>query len=59
MCLQACLNGARAPDFHPALPLTPEAVARDAACVAAGAVSLHLHLRDAALRTAISRARRR
>ncbi len=46
--LQACLNGDRAPGRHPALPLTPEALARDAAaCVAAGAGSLHLHPRDA------------
>jgi uncharacterized protein (DUF849 family) len=48
MRIQACLNGARPADFHPTLPLTPEAVARDAAaCVAAGAVALHLHPRDA------------
>ncbi len=47
--LQACLNGARAPGEHPALPLTPEQLAADArACVEAGARSLHLHPRDAA-----------
>jgi uncharacterized protein (DUF849 family) len=46
--LQAALNGARAPDEHPALPLTPEQLAADArAVVAEGARSLHLHVRDA------------
>ena len=47
MIVQACLNGARDVDFHPALPLTVEAMARDgASCVAAGAAELHLHARD-------------
>lgn len=46
MILQACLNGDRAPGTHPALPVSPEALARDAAaCVAAGAQALHLHVR--------------
>ena len=46
--LQACLNGGRAGSFHPAVPLTPEALARDAAAVAAaGAQALHGHPRDA------------
>ena len=46
MIVQACLNGARATDYHPALPLTPEAIASDAeACVAAGANELHIHPR--------------
>ena len=46
--LQAALNGARRPDEHPALPLTPEQLAADArAVVAEGASSLHLHVRDA------------
>ncbi|WP_424137792.1 3-keto-5-aminohexanoate cleavage protein [Roseomonas chloroacetimidivorans] len=50
MRIQACLNGARPPDFHPALPLTPDELARDAAaCVAAGAIALHLHPRGAEL----------
>lgn len=45
--LQACLNGNRAPGAHPALPLSPEELARDAAAaVTAGARSLHLHPRD-------------
>ena len=46
MIIQACMNGRRDVDFHPALPLTVEAIARDgAACVAAGAAELHLHPR--------------
>ncbi len=46
MIVQACINGARDPAFHPALPLTPDAMARDsAACVAAGAAEVHLHAR--------------
>jgi uncharacterized protein (DUF849 family) len=47
MLLQACLNGARAAGEHPALPLSPQELARDAAeCVGAGARSLHVHPRD-------------
>ena len=46
MIVQACINGARPPGFHPALPLTADAMARDgAACIAAGAAELHLHSR--------------
>jgi uncharacterized protein (DUF849 family) len=46
MIVQACLNGARAASFHPALPVTPDAIARDAvAAVAAGAAELHIHVR--------------
>jgi len=46
MILQACLNGARAAAFHPALPVTADAIARDAvAAVRAGAAELHIHLR--------------
>lgn len=45
--IQAALNGARGCDEHPALPCTAEELARDAAaCVAAGAVELHVHPRD-------------
>jgi uncharacterized protein (DUF849 family) len=45
--LQAALNGARTPDEHPALPVTPEQLAADArAVVAEGARSLHFHPRD-------------
>jgi uncharacterized protein (DUF849 family) len=47
MIVQACLNGARAASFHPALPVTPNAIARDAvAAVHAGAAELHIHIRD-------------
>ena len=54
MRIQACLNGARPVCFHPALPLTPDAVARDAAaCIGAGAVALHLHPRDETLRESL------
>lgn len=46
MIVQACLNGARPGGFHPRLPLTAEAIARDGAyCVAAGAAELHVHPR--------------
>lgn len=48
MIVQACLNGARRPGYHPRLPLTLAAMNRDAqACVAAGATELHIHPRDA------------
>ena len=46
--IKACPNGPRRPGDHPALPCTPEEVARDAAAVvAAGAGALHLHPKDA------------
>lgn len=49
MILQACLNGARRPDEHMALPLSAKALAVDAhGAVHAGANELHLHVRDAA-----------
>ena len=55
MLIQACLNGARLPGFHPALPLDPATLAREAlACVAAGAGALHLHPRDEAGRESLS-----
>ena len=44
--IKACLNGARPAGSHPALPLTPEALARDAAsALAAGAELVHIHPR--------------
>lgn len=47
--VEACLNGATSRSDHPAVPLTPDELARDAhACVAAGAGALHFHPRDAA-----------
>lgn len=46
MIVQACINGARDAAFHPALPLTPEAMAADCrACILAGAGEIHLHTR--------------
>lgn len=46
--LQACLNGARGVDEHPALPVTGEELVADAsACVRAGAGAIHCHPRDA------------
>jgi uncharacterized protein (DUF849 family) len=46
--LEACLNGARRPAEHPALPVTPEQLARDAVAVRnAGAEAVHLHVKDA------------
>jgi uncharacterized protein (DUF849 family) len=48
MLLQATLNGALAAADHAAVPVSAEALARDAeACVAAGARAIHLHPRDA------------
>jgi uncharacterized protein (DUF849 family) len=46
--IQACLNGSRVKGSHPALPLTPEQIARAALeCAQAGAQSLHVHPRNA------------
>ena len=48
MLIQACLNGSRRPGEHPALPLTPQELARDAQrVVAAGSRVLHIHPRNA------------
>ena len=45
--LKACLNGARTPDEHPALPVTAAAVAADVVrVVAAGAGAVHVHVKD-------------
>jgi uncharacterized protein (DUF849 family) len=47
LLLEACLNGNRPPGAHPALPLTPDELAADAAAAAdAGAGALHVHPRD-------------
>jgi uncharacterized protein (DUF849 family) len=44
--LQACLNGPRPREDHPAVPLTPDELAADARrVVAAGAAELHVHPR--------------
>ena len=44
--VQACLNGDRARDEHPAIPVTAVELAADAErAVAAGADELHVHVR--------------
>ena len=44
--VKACINGFRPREQHPALPLTPEELAREAAgAVAAGAGAIHAHVR--------------
>jgi uncharacterized protein (DUF849 family) len=46
--LKACLNGSRLPAEHPRLPVTPQALACEAAAaVAAGAGAVHVHPKDA------------
>ncbi len=46
--IKACLNGRRGRDEHPAVPVTPADVAREAAAAAAaGAEAVHLHARGA------------
>jgi uncharacterized protein (DUF849 family) len=45
--IKVCQNGGTARSEHPAVPLTPDELARDArACIAAGAAVLHFHVRD-------------
>jgi uncharacterized protein (DUF849 family) len=45
--LKVCLNGGRRREDHPAVPITPGELAREAAAaVTAGAEALHLHPRD-------------
>jgi len=45
--IKVCSNGDRARGDHPAVPITPDELARDAvACVAAGARAFHIHPRD-------------
>jgi RimJ/RimL family protein N-acetyltransferase/uncharacterized protein (DUF849 family) len=45
--IKACLNGGRGRDEHPAVPLAPAELAREAAsAVAAGAEAVHLHPRS-------------
>src|SRR5438874_48978 len=46
--IQAALNGRRSRDEHPAVPITPTELAAAArTAVAAGALSIHMHPRDA------------
>ncbi|MEO8397610.1 MAG: 3-keto-5-aminohexanoate cleavage protein, partial [Chloroflexota bacterium] len=45
--LKACINGSRAEEDHPTLPVTAETIALDAqTVVAAGADAVHFHVRD-------------
>ncbi len=45
--VKACINGARTPDQHPNLPVTPEQLAAEAvAAHAAGARAVHMHPKD-------------
>ena len=54
MNLQAAINGARTRAEHPAVPLTPDEQAREAAAaVAAGATSIHVHVRDSSGRESL------
>ena len=54
MWLQACLNGSRTASEHPAVPLTPAALAADARRVfQAGAAAVHVHPRDHAGRESL------
>lgn len=47
MWVQACVNGDRRRDEHPALPVTAEELATDVArAAAAGAVAVHVHVKD-------------
>lgn len=42
--VKACINGARTPDQHPKLPITPERLAEEAVAVhQAGANAVHMH----------------
>jgi uncharacterized protein (DUF849 family) len=46
--VKACINGARTPDAHPNLPVTPEQLAADAlAAHRAGAKAVHMHPKNA------------
>jgi uncharacterized protein (DUF849 family) len=47
MILEVALNGLTRPERNPAVPQTPEAIARDAiACLEAGAAIVHTHTHD-------------
>lgn len=49
MLLKVCVNGARRPDEHPALPLAPARIAAEVAEAArAGAGAAHVHVKDGA-----------
>jgi uncharacterized protein (DUF849 family) len=47
MIVQACLNGGHPPSYHPAVPVTIQALVEDAReVIVAGASELHLHVRS-------------
>src|SRR5262245_7351564 len=47
MLIQAAINGSRSRTDHPAVPITPGQQAQESrAAVAAGASSIHVHVRD-------------
>ncbi|MGI8563907.1 MAG: 3-keto-5-aminohexanoate cleavage protein [Candidatus Dormibacter sp.] len=47
LAFKACLNGGRSTAEHPAVPLTPDAIARDSReCQQAGCFAVHVHPRD-------------
>src|SRR5699024_2643798 len=55
--LKACLNGARVPDEHQSLPVTPAEGAADvAAARSAGAAMVHVHVKDGTGRDTIEAA---
>lgn len=57
MVRTVCVNGARTPEDHPALPPDPTVIARDAArTIAAGVAEVHLHPKDAAGRDSLTAA---
>ena len=46
--VKACINGARTPDQHPSLPVTPDQLAAEAlAAHQAGAKAVHMHPKTA------------
>ena len=59
--VKACINGARTPDQHPNLPVTPEQLAAEAlAAHQAGAKAVHMHPKTAdGVGLAAARRRRR
>lgn len=59
LAIMVAPNGARkGPADHPNLPISPEAIAREAAaCVARGAQAIHLHVRDDAGKHTLDAAR--
>ncbi len=58
--VKACINGARTPDQHPNLPVTPDQLAAEAlAAHQAGAKAVHMHPKTADGVDSLDRRRRR